>query len=83
MTPKEKAKELYNKYFYVNFGMNVLEYDEKHTPIENEVRYRMTKHTAKQCALIAVGEMLIHVDMVDDNAAINYWEQVKQEIELL
>ena len=36
---------------------------------------------AIQCALIAVDEMLIHVDMVDDDAAINYWKQVKQEIE--
>ena len=37
----------------------------------------------KHYAEFAVDEMLIHVDMVDDNAAINYWKQVKQEIELL
>ena len=35
----------------------------------------------KKCALIAVNEMLEHVEMMDDGAAIKYWEEVKQEIE--
>lgn len=89
MTPKEKAEELYNKYFYANFGMNVLEYDERHTPIENEVRYRMTKHTAKQCALIAVEfareqfYKYCSAEMCTDGTYDDHFDRLKQEIENL
>lgn len=70
MTPKEKAEELVSK--YMNMGqVKMSDYSRIYLP------------TAKQCALIAVDEMLYHVKMVDDNAAINYWEEVKQEIEKL
>jgi hypothetical protein len=34
----------------------------------------------KNCALVAANEVLDHVDMVRDEAAIPYWQQVKQEI---
>jgi hypothetical protein len=64
MTPKEKAKELFEKYYQLNFyGFGV---------------YCTT--TAKQCALIAVDEILkvIHTNMED-----KYWQEVKQEIEKL
>ena len=49
----------------------------------NRVCSFIDRNVAKQCALKVVDEMLIHVDMVDDNAAINYWEKVKQEINKL
>jgi hypothetical protein len=56
MTPKEKAKELRDKY------MNV--------------RWDIGLDDAKQCALIAVYEILNEPSEV-------YWREVKQEIEKL
>ena len=73
MTPKEKANELVVKY-----------------QIDNPITY----HQAKQCALIAVDEILENVDYFfkelekdglpnkfDDE--IEYWQEVKQEINKL
>ena len=67
MTPKEKAKELVDKY------------DELFT-------YPTQK--AKQCALIAVDEIMQHAensyynkDII--NGAKLYWKEVKKEIEKL
>lgn len=69
MTPKEKAKELFDKFFnpeLSNFLFGVLDHEQ-----------------AKQCALIAVDEILnspqdgyVHFARV-----IKYWQQVKTEIE--
>jgi len=67
MTPKEKANELRDKY------MNV--------------RWDIGLDDAKQCALIAVDEILevIIFNKYDDKywCEEEYWEEVKQEIELL
>ena len=39
--------------------------------------YPLEKHkNVKQCVLIAVDEMLEHVEMMDDGAAIKYWEEL-------
>ena len=65
MTPKEKAKELVDKYFYL-FSVE----------LENTI----ADYEAKECALIAVDEIL---DAVGTNYSINYWQEVKQEIEKL
>lgn len=85
MTPKEKAKELFDKMMY-------------------EIMYNcqptLSEMVAKQCALIAVDEIIkseptypSNVDWDDAGAthqyyyeaqreeAARYWEQVKQEIE--
>lgn len=72
MTPKEKAKELYNK-----FNHHVLQRDFFGDDVE--------KTKSKQCALIAVYEMLEELSNEDMYPKSNYifWEQVKQEIELL
>ena len=71
MTPKEKAKELVNKYFNKSYIL----YDD------------LTWMQAKECALIAVEEVIkqLHKSdkgytLVDD---IIYWNEVKSEIELL
>jgi hypothetical protein len=53
-----------------------------------ELFMRFSSHTvhfncARSCALIAANEVLDHVDMVGDEAAIPYWKEVKQEIEKL
>jgi hypothetical protein len=75
MTPKEKAKELVDKYSVYTSGWN---YDE----------------LAKQCALIAVDEILAEVptEILDTykgethfiiNDRYLFWQEVKQEIEKL
>jgi hypothetical protein len=65
MTPKEKAEELFNKYcIYLRAG---LLYDDE------------AREDAKQCALIAVDEILEECVLERDW----YWEEVKQEIEKL
>lgn len=69
MTPREKASEL-----IVNYQLKCksLDYNE-----------------AKQCALIAVDEIFKVYELLDDDAdimfktEINYWQEIKQEIEKL
>ena len=65
MTPKEKAKELVNKFL-------------QYTPVEFEYEY------AKQCALIAVDEVMYSLSVMPYGmeylSKIDYWEEVKQEI---
>ena len=66
MTPKEKAKELLNKYSLlvpIDFG-------------------GMDKELAKQCALIAVDEILNEY-WSHDTKRRDWWQEVKQEIEKL
>jgi hypothetical protein len=63
MTPKEKAEELVLKYLR----------------IDNNTREWFNKHIAKQCALIAVDEII----KVMSDSQDWYWEEVKQEIEKL
>jgi hypothetical protein len=77
MTPKEKAFELFNKY-------------KKHLP------YYYQWEERKQCALIAVDELIksyraIYDDCICDDddyseaegGMLNYWQEVKKEIEKL
>jgi hypothetical protein len=73
MTPKEKAEELLH-----NFCVNVLD--------EFEPSNGISRHKAKQCALIAVEEILsmgIMSDSGDWKMAKLYWQEVKKEIENL
>jgi hypothetical protein len=79
MTPKEKAKELVNKYSpyvycYMGSGMLSNSYDDT-----------VIIMNAKQCALIAVYEMLNDCDPSSpfEIERINFWENVKNEIEKL
>jgi hypothetical protein len=69
-TPKEKAKELVDKYWiYLRAG---LLYDEE------------AKDDAKHCVLIAVDEILKVASFYNDSQAeVTYWQEVKQEIEKL
>ena len=64
---KAKAKELVEKYYHL-FSVE----------LENTIDYR----EAKQCALIAVDEIL-SIRKLKDVESQNYWEEVKQEIEKL
>jgi hypothetical protein len=71
MTPKEKAQELVNKYLKVSFGVI-----EEYIPVPLPF--------AKQCALIAVDEILkCHIWRFNSVEPYKFWKEVKQEIELL
>lgn len=72
MTPKEKAKDLFEKYvFYFPEYYNDLEFDYN---IEH----------AKECALIAVNEILNNDNNFFNTYSKNdYWQEVKQEINKL
>ena len=75
MTPKEKAEELIDLYY------NKIE----HT-ISNEY-LKVIKEIAKVCALIAVDEILKALPPFEYGlefvAKIEFWNEVKQEIEKL
>jgi hypothetical protein len=83
MTPKENAKQLFDKMYMVDDPMG---------------NYPMCFDTAKQCALIAVDEILNEIpeffkdsiqtfkgDIKIDvpNCSYDFWKQVKHEIESL
>ena len=74
MTAEEKAKELYDKYFWTQY------------PIVGTTRSKITK----QCALICVDEIIEREDffynLPGDCGAYNklsYWQEVKSYIKLL
>jgi hypothetical protein len=78
MTPKEKAKELVDT-FKPNVYIGACEDDDE----------LMELYHSKQCALIAVDEMieeiklLLFINYTLLNDRLTYWQQVKQEIEKL
>jgi hypothetical protein len=75
MTPKEKAFELAHKFRLLEIRTS-----------ENS-HMMISIADAKQCALIAVDEILKAVDNPDEKYLmkhiVEYWSQVKQEIENL
>jgi hypothetical protein len=74
MTPKEKAIQLRDKYIFISFDT-----DEDY----KSFKLKLLIH-AKQCALIAVDEIL-KCSIWKYNAILHtkYWKEVKQEIEKL
>jgi hypothetical protein len=90
MTPKEKAKELYNKYWILTPQPFIerVEYYNESKLIFNDWDKDWTNKYAKQCALIAVDEILNSNPNYpefkeNEGTPIRYWEVVKQEIEKL
>ena len=72
MTPKEKAEELLDK-------MNVIHYLKG-----NGLPVSMHKSQIKQCALVAVDEILNLASFYNDTQGeVTYWTEVKQEIKNL
>jgi hypothetical protein len=72
MTPEEKAKELFNHYY--NLIQRIGGY------LEQEI---LVSILAKECALIAVDE-IIDINSVDKDFSLShYWLDVKEEIENL
>lgn len=80
MTPQDKAKELFDKMYNTDDPMG---------------NYPMCHDTAKQCALIAVNELIDEFCAMDKfigeqvshiypiSSYIEYWLETKQEIEKL
>ncbi len=78
MTPKEKAVDLLEKFesYVIRYNQDdVIGYLCQETPIFEYQR---------QCALIAVCEILDTIPDVEiHNSIIDYWQDVKQEINIL
>jgi len=68
MTPKEKAKELVDKFKYGLWEERVI---------------NITQEDAAHCALIAVDEIEKALTNYDMDLEFRFWEQVKTEIENL
>jgi hypothetical protein len=67
-TPKEKAKELFEKFLF--YTLNDF----------SDENFEQTR----QCALVAVNEVLNEENhFIQTDAQLLYWEQVKQEIKTL
>jgi hypothetical protein len=73
MTPKEKADEIFEKMLNKVYLLDKMPW----------------RDVSKKCTLIAVDEILWEIIKYADNSKeyvtenTNYWEEVKQEIELL
>ena len=70
MTPKEKAKELVDKFINIDSDSEMFD------------GFKMTLFYSQRCALIAVNEILKAVISIADKK-YDYWQEVKQEIEKL
>ena len=69
MTPREKANELYSKYD-----------DLLNKDFGNPIVF---DNQIKQCATIAVDELIYETQFEVPNVRQKYWQQVKKELELL
>lgn len=65
MTPEEKALELVRKYY--TFGIN-------------KEGQTLSWYECKQCALIAVDEILSNPLFFSDWGTVHFWQEVKKEI---
>ena len=66
MKPIEKANELLDKYWLMNF-----------------INPSLSKQQSKQCALIAVDELIESCYRSGINYSYNFWKEVKKEIKKL
>jgi len=66
MTPKEKAIELVDKMFIEMSNFSITD--------------EVLEEVAKQCALIAVDEIIEELIETDFANRFSYWQEVKQEI---
>lgn len=74
MTPKEKAEQLIKRFSKFSWESQ-----------QNEFVKESVLNSSKQCVLIAVDETLraLHFNVWTNVDEINYWKEVKQEIEQL
>ena len=75
MTPKEKAKELVDKF------ENIVPMIDGYYSYQEMIEEHFNK--SKQCALIAVDELIIEKNKWENGSfyTSKYWDYVKQEIE--
>ena len=88
MNAKEKANELIEKFMLYSFVKTEIS---KET-MQYEYNYKIKRELAKQCAIIAVDEIIDQWDYVDTylanlggefNPNLRYWQEVKTELEKL
>lgn len=74
MTPQEKANELFER--FNKEGLH---------QISSVINRFIRKEIIKQCALIAVDEIILshQMSVMCEDIVIDYWTEVKQEIEKL
>jgi hypothetical protein len=91
MTPKEKAEELFQKYlrgvYFIKCPNDIKEtlnkiYERPEITFLEMDDYSNTKPIAKFYATLTVNE-IINLLNSDINPLVNYWYEVKQEIEKL
>ena len=75
MTPKEKAEELVDK-FHIKVYVSFIE-----NSIPSVINALMLYNSAKQCALIAVDEIITFGNQLGIREPMMYWNKVKEEIE--
>ena len=80
MTPKEKAEKLVDQYYSV-FAKR-LQLSESFT---SSHRYKFCKPLAKECAFVAVNELINDCDATSpfEDQRLQFWQEVKKEIEKL
>lgn len=76
MTVKEKAEKLVSDFYAINCKLIKVK-----NGYDMGDRYNLVMPISKQCALIAVEEILSSFNNIDPGK--KYWEEVKQEIEKL
>jgi len=81
MTPKEKAKQLFDNFY----SITPLDADFSDSVDEANRKILSDRKHAKQCALIAVDEIIKYQEKISEHYWIDleYWQEVKQEIEKL
>ena len=79
MTPKEKAKELFDKFYFVNSESVEL------ITGEYEMLFSLHESDAKQCALIALDEIIeaLELNSWQNTKQLEYYQEIKLEIEKL
>jgi hypothetical protein len=77
MTPKEKAEELVDK-FHIKVYVSFIE-----NSIPSVINALMLYNSAKQCALIAVDEIIKFGNQAGIREPMMYWYKVKEELEKL
>ena len=81
MNPQEKAQELVDKYINASFNCK-----DCNMPFCDIKCTQLSLNEAKQCALIAVDEIIEAIDWHEfehPNKEFDYWQEVKEEIEKL
>ena len=79
MTAKQKAIELFDKFYFVNSDSVEL------ITGEYEMLFSLHESDAKQCALIALDEIIeaLKLNSYQNNEQLKYYLLVKQEIQQL